>query len=201
MTHFHITLNSLFNCSVQAWLLWLCQIEHSCQLYFKGQWANWNWNPYSQFGDTKGQCVYLPQVAYYLPLSEICLYGLQVFRQNCGRTYIWKQITFILVSLSPMIQLFKILCALKLKTRSMAFLWMEVSILLDIIIFLMPFLAKLILPNTPVFMRSLTIPGSTVLVLLLPSMPLLLNLWKNSSNSIGSLGSSYNISNSLCNLF
>ncbi len=34
--------------SIQVWLLWLFQMQHSCQWYFKGQWSNWNWNYYPQ---------------------------------------------------------------------------------------------------------------------------------------------------------
>ncbi len=30
--------------SVQIWPLWLCQIQHSCPWYLKGQWKNWNCN-------------------------------------------------------------------------------------------------------------------------------------------------------------
>ncbi len=37
-----------------------------------------------KFVDTKGLFVYLPQVAYHLPLSKFCLCNPQVFHQNCG---------------------------------------------------------------------------------------------------------------------
>ncbi len=33
---------------IQVWLLWLCQMRHSCLRYSKGQWSNWNWNYYPQ---------------------------------------------------------------------------------------------------------------------------------------------------------
>ncbi len=33
---------------VQVWLLWLCQMQHSCPKYFKGQGSDWKWNHYSQ---------------------------------------------------------------------------------------------------------------------------------------------------------
>ncbi len=37
-----------------------------------------------KFVDTKGQLVYLPQVAYHLPSSEVRLFRPQVFHQSCG---------------------------------------------------------------------------------------------------------------------
>ncbi len=37
-----------------------------------------------KFVDTKGRFVYLPQVAYHLPSSEVCLFSPQVFHQSCG---------------------------------------------------------------------------------------------------------------------
>ncbi len=37
-----------------------------------------------KFVDTKGRFFYLPQVAYHLPSSEVCLFSPQVFHQNCG---------------------------------------------------------------------------------------------------------------------
>ncbi len=33
---------------IQVWLLWLHQIKHFCQWYFKGQLSSWDWNYYPQ---------------------------------------------------------------------------------------------------------------------------------------------------------
>ncbi len=37
-----------------------------------------------KFVATKGQFVYLPQIAYHLLSSEVCLFSPQVYYQNCG---------------------------------------------------------------------------------------------------------------------
>ncbi len=38
-----------------------------------------------KFVNTKGQFVYLPQVAYHFPSSKVCLFSPEVFHENCGR--------------------------------------------------------------------------------------------------------------------
>ncbi len=76
-----------------------------------------------------------------------------------------------------MLQLLKIQCTLKLRTRSLSFLCMEASVLLDTIISLMPFLAELILPKKPLTTNFRPIPKSTNLALVLPPIPIYLDSW------------------------
>ncbi len=37
---------------IQLWLLWLCQMQHSCPRYLKSQQSNWNWNHHPQVCST-----------------------------------------------------------------------------------------------------------------------------------------------------
>ncbi len=97
-----------------------------------------------------------------------------------------------------MFQLPKIQYALKLRRRSMGFLWVKVSTLLDIIISLMPFLIELLLPKKHLIMNSLPIPRSTAFVLVLPLMIIHLDLRKKSCYGIRRLGSACT-SKSSCN--
>ncbi len=132
-----------------------------------------------KFVDTKEQFVYFPQEAYHLSSSKVCPFSPQVFHQNDGGKNIifgdWVEIhltnitilIFLLMSFSfsPMYQLFEIQCALKLRSRRMLFLWLEVSILLDTIISFMPFLVEPLLPKKHLRMIFLPIPRSAALTL------------------------------------
>ncbi len=93
------------------------------------------------------------------------------------------------MSMIPISQLFEIQCDLKLRRRSMVFLWVEVSICPDIVISLMPFLKDLLLQKKLLIMTFLPIQRSAALVLVLPSRPIYLDLRKNLSCGTGSLGS------------
>ncbi len=70
----------------------------------------------------------------------------------------------------------------------MGFLWVESSILLDVIISLIPFLVKLLPPKKHLTMTSQPIPRSAVLVLILPQIPIHLYLRKKYFFGTGSLG-------------
>ncbi len=87
--------------------------------------------------------------------------------------------TFPLMFLSLMFQLFEIRCALKLRRKSMVSLWVERSILLGNVILLMPSLMKTLQPRKRLTMNSLPIPRFVAPVLVLPPMPIYLDLRKN----------------------
>ncbi len=78
-----------------------------------------------------------------------------------------------------MFPLFEIQFALKLRRKSIVFLWVEVSILLDVIISLMPFLVKLLLPKKPLIMISQPIPRFAALASVLRPIPIYLDLKKD----------------------
>ncbi len=94
-----------------------------------------------KFVDTKGQFVYLPQVTYHLPSSKVCLVNPQVLYQNCGGKSIlfvdWFKVKIHLTNWNQN-------GALKLRRRSMGFLWVEAWFFLEVIIFLMPSLVVLL---------------------------------------------------------
>ncbi len=75
-----------------------------------------------------------------------------------------------------MFQMFEIQCVLKLRKRSLVFLWVEASILMDVNISLMPLLMELLPKETLYHERSLPIPRSAALVLVMPPMPIYLDL-------------------------
>ncbi len=85
--------------------------------------------------DTKGQFVYLPQVAYHLTLSEVCFFSPQVFHQNCGgRNIIFGDRVEIQLTnrnhIDMPIDVFEsnvpiapnLMCTMKLRRRNMGFL-------------------------------------------------------------------------------
>ncbi len=104
------------------------------------------------------------------------------------------------MSLSPMFQLFEIQCAQKLRVRSMDFLWVGASILLDIVNSLVPFLTELLLPKKSLIMNSLPNPRSAALALVLPPMPIYLDLRTNYFHGTGCLRSAYIESKNSCEL-
>ncbi len=88
-----------------------------------------------------------------------------------------------------MLQLFEIQFALKLRRKGMVSLWKERSILLGNVILLMPSLMKTLQPRKHLTMNSLHIPRFVVPVLVLPPMPIYLDLRKNFCYGTGNLGS------------
>ncbi len=80
----------------------------------------------------------------------------------------------------------------------MDFLWVERSILLDDIILLMPSLMKILLARKYLFMNSLPIPRFVPPVLVLPPMPIYLDLRMNFCYGTGNLGSACIGSRSSC---
>ncbi len=110
------------------------------------------------------------------------------------------EMIYLIMSLSFMFEFFKTHCTLKLRRKSMVFLWEEVSIVLDDIISLMLFLEKFLLQKNPLTLNSLAIPGSTALVLVLPPTPCQ-SIWTflNVSYCTGNLGSVYIIFKNFCN--
>ncbi len=77
----------------------------------------------------------------------------------------------LLIYLNPVLKLFEIQWAQNLRRRSMGFLWVESSTLLDVIISLMHSLAKLPWPKKSLTINSLPIPRFSSLALVLPPMP------------------------------
>ncbi len=73
--------------------------------------------------------------------------------------------------------------------KSMVLLWAERSILLDNIILLMPLLMNPLQPKKCSTMNFLPIPRFVALVLVIPSMPIYLDLRKNFCYGTGNLGS------------
>ncbi len=73
--------------------------------------------------------------------------------------------------------------------KRMVFLLMKRSILLDNVILLMPSLMKSLQPTKCLTMNSLPIPRFVALVLVLPPIPIYLDLRKNFFYGTGNLGS------------
>ncbi len=87
------------------------------------------------------------------------------------------------------VQLFEILCAMKLSRRSMVFPWVEASILLHIITSLMPFLVDLLISKKLLTVKILPIQRPVALTFVLSLMWIYVDPRRNFIYGTGSLGS------------